>query len=111
MMEMTLRPPTMATAQTTTRRSNRFIDSPRSDSGRRCAVLNRSLDSRSCGTRQMFFEGGWPSIKVRLEMGRWSPCQIDQIHEQLRQGWPLALAVRHVALRNGLCPLRSRPLG
>jgi hypothetical protein len=44
-------------------------------------------------------------------MRGWSPSQIEQIHEQLRQGWPLTMAVRHVALMMGRCPLRSRPMG
>ena len=35
----------------------------------------------------------------------------DQIHEQLRQGWPLAMAVRQVAMRMGTCPMRSKSLG
>ncbi|WP_413405527.1 hypothetical protein [Synechococcus sp. MIT S9510] len=63
------------------------------------------------GCRSIFFEGGWPSIKARLEMRGWSPSQIEQIHEQLRQGWTLTMAVRHVALLMGRCPLRSRPMG
>ena len=37
--------------------------------------------------------------------------QVEQIHEQLRQGWPLTMAVRHVALMLGRCPIRSRPMG
>ncbi|KZR84861.1 hypothetical protein MITS9509_02965 [Synechococcus sp. MIT S9509] len=65
----------------------------------------------SDGCRSIFFEGGWPSIKARLEMRGWSPSQIEQIHEQLRQGWTLTMAVRHVALLMGRCPLRSRPMG
>jgi hypothetical protein len=82
--------------------SNRFVDPspqrPRFGPG-----------SESC--RSIFFEGGWPLIKARLEMRGWSPSQIEQIHEQLRQGWPLSMAVRHVALLMGRCPLRSRPMG
>jgi len=82
--------------------SNRFVDpSPQRP---RCGPGSE-------GCRSIFFEGGWPSIKARLEMRGWSPSQIEQIHEQLRQGWPLTMAVRHVALLMGRCPLRSRPLG
>jgi len=96
----------MTTPQVGSRRlrssSNRFVEpapqTPRWGSGRE-------------GSRSIFFEGGWPCIKARLEMRGWSPSQIEQIHEQLRQGWPLSMAVRHVALLMGRCPLRSRPLG
>ena len=60
---------------------------------------------------EVFAEGGWPSIRVFLEMRGWSPLQIDQIHAQLRQGWPLSQAVRQVSIRLGTCPLRSKSLG
>ncbi|MEC8214748.1 MAG: hypothetical protein VX069_06735 [Cyanobacteriota bacterium] len=60
---------------------------------------------------EVFAEGGWPSIRVFLEMRGWSPLQIDQIHEQLRQGWPLSQAIRQVSIRLGTCPLRSKSLG
>lgn len=105
-MGVSLRPTTMATATSSPRLSRRFI-APAA----RIASTARSLDSRALAKRDVFAEGVWPSIKVRLEMGGWSPFQIDQIHEQLRQGWTLPIAIRHVALRNGVCPLRSRPLG
>ena len=82
--------------------SNRFVEpAPQ----RSCHGLE------SAGSRNIFFEGGWPLIKARLEMRGWSPSQIEQIHEQLRQGWPLTMAVRNVALLMGRCPLRSRPMG
>ena len=60
---------------------------------------------------EVFAEGGWPSIRVLLEMRGWSPSQIDQIHQQLRQGWPLSQAVRQVSIRMGTCPMRSKSLG
>ena len=60
---------------------------------------------------EVFAEGGWPSIRAFLEMRGWSPLQIDQIHEQLREGWPLSQAVRQVSIRLGTCPLRSKSLG
>ena len=95
----------MALSKVSSRRlrpsSNRFVDpAPQQP---RCGAGD--------GCRSIFFEGGWPSIKARLEMRGWSPSQIEQIHEQLRQGWPLTMAVRHVALMMGRCPLRSRPMG
>ena len=60
---------------------------------------------------EVFAEGGWPSIRVLLEMRGWSPPQINQIHQQLRQGWPLSQAVRQVSIRMGTCPMRSKSLG
>ena len=72
--------------------SNRFVE-PASQQPR--------CGPGSEGCRSIFFEGGWPSIKARLEMRGWSPSQIEQIHEQLRQGWTLTMAVRHVALLMG----------
>ena len=61
--------------------------------------------------REVFADGGWLSIRVLLEERGWSPSHVDQIHEQLRQGWPLAMAVRQVAMRMGTCPMRSKSLG
>lgn len=92
MMGALIGPIVMAATTTTPRLSKRFI-------------------TPAHGRRDVFAEGLWPTIKVRLEMAGWSPSQIDQIHEQLRQGWTLPMAVRHVAMRHGACPLRSRPLG
>ncbi|WP_255442133.1 hypothetical protein [Synechococcus sp. PROS-7-1] len=83
-------------------RSRRFVDP---------ATSQPRCQQGSEGCRSIFFEGGWPSIKARLEMRGWSPSQVEQIHEQLRQGWPLTMAVRHVALMLGRCPIRSRPMG
>ncbi len=61
--------------------------------------------------REVFADGGWLSIRVLLEERGWSPSHVDQIHEQMRQGWPLAMAVRQVAMRMGTCPMRSKSLG
>ncbi len=61
--------------------------------------------------REVFADGGWLSIRVMLEERGWSPSHVDLIHEQLRQGWPLAMAVRQVAMRMGTCPMRSKSLG
>ena len=38
----------------------------------------------------------------------WDALQIEQIHDQLRQGWPLELAETNVAALSGHCPLRAR---
>ena len=84
------------------RQSNRFVSAAGPCSGLRGAQSPRN---------QVFAEGDWPSIRVLLEMRGWSPMHIEQIHEQLRQGWPLSMAVRHVSIRMGTCPMRSRSLG
>ena len=106
MMGALIGPIVMAATTTSPRLSKRFITP-----AARVASTARPLESGVYGRRDLFAEGLWPSIKVRLEMAGWSPSQIDQIHEQLRQGWTLPMAVRHVAMRHGACPLRSRPLG
>ena len=96
----------MARARPETHRSNRF-----------CPEAQRSPYHSFAHVRalshgmEMFAEGGWSAIRIRLEARGWSPTQIELIHDQLRQGWPLTMAARQVALSTGLCPLRSRPLG
>ena len=82
--------------------SKRFVTTPRQ--------VGQAASSESL-KREVFAEGCWPSIRGLLEARGWSPSHVEQIHEQLRQGWPLTMAVRHVALRMGTCPLRSRFLG
>jgi hypothetical protein len=57
---------------------------------------------------EVFAEGQWQSVRVQLEARGWSALQIEQIHDQLRQGWPLALAENNVALLSGHCPLKAR---
>ena len=84
------------------RQSNRFVSATRPRSG---------PSGGQSAVSEVFAEGGWPSIRVLLEMRGWSPTHIEQIHEQLRQGWPLTTAVRHVSIRMGSCPMRSRSLG
>ena len=84
------------------RQSNRFVSAAQPRSG---------LSGGKSPFSEVFAEGGWPSIRVLLEMRGWSPTHIEQIHEQLRQGWPLTMAVRHVSTRMGSCPMRSRSLG
>tara|TARA_B100000524_G_scaffold325813_1_gene208936 strand:- start:397 stop:720 length:324 start_codon:yes stop_codon:yes gene_type:complete len=59
----------------------------------------------------VFAEGGWTTIRSHLEMRGWSPTHIEQIHAQMRQGWPLSIAVRQVAMRMGTCPMHSKSLG
>ena len=61
--------------------------------------------------REVFAEGTWPSLRVLLEARGWSPFHVERIHEQLRQGWPLSMAVRRVSMQLGACPMRSRFLG
>ena len=60
------------------------------------------------GATQMFAEGQWQSIRVQLEREGWNPSQIDLLHDQLRQGWPLAVAKQNVARMSGQCPIKAR---
>ena len=47
-------------------------------------------------------------IRAQLESDGWNPSQIELLHDQLRQGWPLAVAKRNVTHLSGHCPLRAR---
>lgn len=84
----------------TRRLSNRFVAPARS--------VNR-FDDLGHRPVDVFAEGGWPSIRSSLEIQGWSPSHLDQIHELLRQGWPLAIALHHASIRLGSCPRRSIP--
>jgi hypothetical protein len=54
----------------------------------------------------VFAEGQWQSIRVALERQGWSASQIERVHDQLRQGWPLAVAKENVAALTRQCPVR-----
>ena len=84
------------------RLSKRFVAPARELAAVTAVVQHRS---------EVFSEGCWPSIRASLEMRGLSPTYIELIHNQLRQGWPLSLAVRQVSMRLGSCPVRSRSLG
>jgi hypothetical protein len=60
------------------------------------------------GPQEVFAEGQWQSIRVALERQGWSASQIERVHHQLRQGWPLAVAKVNVAALTRQCPVRSR---
>lgn len=63
---------------------------------------------RGRGSGEWFAEGQWPVIRAQLESDGWNPSQIELMHDQLRQGWPLAVAKRNVTQLSGHCPLHSR---
>ena len=63
---------------------------------------------RAWGAAEVFAEGQWQSIRVVLEGQGWNPSQIALVHDQLRQGWPLATAKRHAARLSGHCPIREQ---
>ena len=63
---------------------------------------------RAWSATEVFAEGQWQSVRVRLEARGWNAIQIEQIHDQLRQGWPLALAENNVAAITGHCPIKAR---
>ena len=94
---------------------SRFLDNP--SSRRQPLASNRFLRPeqlmaptpvRALGPTEVFAEGQWQSMRVFLEARGWDALQIEQIHDQLRQGWPLELAETNVAALSGHCPLRAR---
>lgn len=78
--------------------SNRFLPQP--DSG-------PLRSGNPWGPQEIFAEGQWQSIRVGLERQGWSASQIERVHDQLRQGWPLAVAKQNVAALTRKCPVRS----
>ncbi|MEB3351655.1 MAG: hypothetical protein VKM01_04955 [Cyanobacteriota bacterium] len=60
------------------------------------------------GLGEMFADGQWQAIRVVLEGEGWNLSQIERMHEQLRQGWSLAMARRNVAAQTGSCPLKAQ---
>lgn len=79
--------------------SNRFL---------RPDQLMASRPGRAWGATEVFAEGQWQSVRVVLEARGWNALQIEQIHDQLRQGWPLELAENNVAVITGFCPLKAK---
>lgn len=80
--------------------SNRFLPPPEPPGGGSRPAAAQGLE--------LFAEGHWQAIRALLERQGWTFTQIDLVHDQLRQGWPLAVAKRQVADLTGFCPLRSR---
>jgi hypothetical protein len=79
--------------------SNRFLQPEQLASGR---------PTRAWSGSEVFAEGQWQSVRVGLEARGWNALQIEQIHDQLRQGWPLMLAENNVAVLSGHCPIKAR---
>ena len=86
------------------RLSNRFLYPQEIARGGRASRAG----GRTLGPSELFAEGQWQVIRVQLERDGWNPSQIDMLHDQLRQGWPLAIAKQNVAKLSGHCPLHSR---
>ena len=84
--------------------SNRFLSA---DELARRGTARPDL-RRGRGPAELFAEGQWPVIRAQLESDGWNPSQIELLHDQLRQGWPLAVAKRNVTQLSGHCPLRAR---
>jgi hypothetical protein len=70
--------------------------------------LASAQPARAWSGSEVFAEGQWQSVRVQLEARGWNALQIEQIHDQLRQGWPLALAESNVAATSGHCPIKAR---
>jgi len=66
-----------------------------------------SVGSRAWRPNELFAEGPWQEIRVSLERQGWNCSQIERIHDQLRQGWPLTMAKQNVAAMTGHCPLKA----
>jgi hypothetical protein len=89
-------------APRTRRQSKRFVTPSRPEP----SALRRPM------TRRLVVpEGDWQTIRSDLELRGWSSSQLDVIQAELRQGWPLRIAVRHAAMRLGTCPTGSKFLG
>ena len=71
-------------------------------------LTRRSRSDRGWGPYEQFADGQWQDIRVTLECQGWNCTQIEMLHDQLRQGWPLPMAKHNVAAMTGHCPLRSR---
>ena len=63
---------------------------------------------RAGGAYDLFADGQWQDIRATLERQGWNCSQIEMVHAQLRQGWPLPMAKHNVSTMTGHCPLRSR---
>jgi hypothetical protein len=83
-----------------------MVSNPRQPSRRFLSAqeMTRSRPHRALGPGEMFAEGPWQTIRVRLEGEGWTQSQIEHMHDQLRQGWPLGIAKRNVAVLSGHCP-------
>lgn len=85
------------------RLSNRFL--------RPEDLPQRGGPPRAWGGTELFAEGQWQVIRVQLEREGWSLSQIELVHDQLRQGWPLSHAKHNVARLSGHCPLHAEQSG
>lgn len=70
--------------------------------------ISRAHPIRAWGSGEFFAEGQWQTIRVTLEREGWHHSQIEQVHDQLRRGWPLVMAKRNAAVLSGHCPLAAR---
>ena len=87
--------------------SSRFLPQPESLPPR-SGNPSRDPARNPWGTKETFAEGQWQSIRVALERQGWTASQIERVHDQLRQGWPLLVARQNVAMLTRQCPVRSR---
>ena len=74
--------------------------------------LSAARPIRAWTGSEVFAEGQWQSVRVGLEARGWSAIQIEQIHDQRRQGWPRHARAhgarrRRQAARTG-CRARAR---
>ena len=101
-MAVTPEGPSDTTERPTRSRSRRFLGPD--ELGRR----PRYGPQRAWGGGELFAEGQWQAIRVQLERQGWCHSQIELVHDQLRQGWPLATAKQHAARLSGHCPINGQ---
>jgi hypothetical protein len=91
--------------------TNRFLPTPEELHSRSANASRNSSGKASgipWGPQDIFAEGQWQSIRASLERQGWSSSQVERVHDQLRQGWPLTVAKQNVAAITRQCPVRSR---
>jgi hypothetical protein len=100
--EMAVKPEGSSNASARRRR----VDSRRFLPADQLSPRRRYESQRAWGAVELFAEGQWPVIRVQLERQGWCPSQIELVHDQLRQGWPLETAKRHATRLSGHCPIK-----
>ena len=96
----------MTERRPTGRLSNRFLP-PEALPNRGTPRPDGRGPAGAWGAAELFAEGQWQVIRVQLEREGWSLSQIELVHDQLRQGWPLSQARQNVMRLSGHCPLRA----
>jgi len=89
--------------------SRRFLSADQRSPADQRSSRPHDEGQRTRGAVELFAEGQWPVIRVQLELQGWCQSQIDLVHDQLRQGWPLETAKQHATRLSGHCPIKIQP--